>query len=144
MSKRRVSILTATKRILNFFEDKFESDELYKPSTVVSMVDYDSTSHKISSQSKTTADASSREELARELALAREELDKRCKSWIKEEVKNILEPGDTGSRFYITQLHFIELKKEAANKELSVNLEDRRDLILAIRKMRQELKIHCI
>ncbi|CAH2083619.1 unnamed protein product [Euphydryas editha] len=49
--------------------DKYESDELCTPSIAGSMVDYNSTSYKLSSQSKPTSDANSQEEL-----------EKRCKS----------------------------------------------------------------
>lgn len=54
MSKLCVSPLSATKRKLNFFEDKYESDESYAPSIAGSTV--------TSRQSKTTSDASFQEE----------------------------------------------------------------------------------
>ncbi|CAH2084305.1 unnamed protein product [Euphydryas editha] len=58
--------------------------------------------------------------------------------WIKEEAKNILQPGDTGSPFLYNPNTLHQAKKEATNEELGINPEDGRDLILAIRKMNQD------
>lgn len=52
MSKLCVSTLSATKRKLNFGEDKCDSDESYAPSIASATVDDDSSSYKTSRQLK--------------------------------------------------------------------------------------------
>lgn len=58
--------------------------------------------------------------------------------WRKEEARNILKPGDTGSPFLYNSGTLHQAKKEAADKELGIHPDDSRDMILAIRKMNQD------
>ncbi|KAK0071777.1 hypothetical protein PV325_012379 [Microctonus aethiopoides] len=58
--------------------------------------------------------------------------------WKKEEARNILKPGDIGSPFLYNSSTLHQAKKEITDKELGIHPDDRRDLILAIRKMNQD------
>lgn len=56
-------------------------------------------------------------------------------AWRKKKAKETIDPGDTGSPLVYDSNTLHQAKKEVIDKELGINSQDTRDMILAVRKM---------